>query len=378
MENQVIIKKKIANAQIEERKTDAKRELWLDWLKGVAIVAVILIHVASVGLYQVEKIGRVGGISWSDWLATNFYSGVGRLLLPVFFMATGYLLLARREESLSDFWKKRLGKIMPIWLVWQVIYWWWVGWNTGGGWDWSWPRIWSLMTSPSYYHLWFLSALIILYLVTPILRLFLKNATQTDVFYFLGLWAVLVIGGKTMNYYLGQEIWHFNYLVEYVGYYVIGYYFYRWGKKENIGQQQREKWLGWWLAGLAEMAIVLETAWSSVKAGYFRSYTYDYLSLAVAIGSIGIFMGAQNSEKGLWGKRILGAVSKASLGIYLWHVIVLEILRQSWIKELLGVPLDGTWPNYWLGIPLVGILVVIVSFGLTKITQKIPLLKKLV
>lgn len=379
MEKQVIIKATQAKYpdnknNLSEFKTSRKREVWLDWLKGMSILAIVFVHIASIGLYRVGEIGANGSnISWLDWLATDFYSGVGRLFLPVFFMATGYLLLGRWEESQGEFWKKRLGKIIPIWLVWQIIYWLWINWNTGSALDWG--NVWKLILSPSYYHLWFLNALMMMYLITPPLRIFLKNATRRDVLYVLGLWAILVIGGKTINYYSGQTIWNFNYLVEYIGYYLLGYYFYQWGKN---GQKKSWGYIWWLLALIAGLALVIETAWSSQQAGYFQSYTYDYLSLAVVIGSIGIFAGAQNCENELRGKKILGAISQASLGIYLWHVIILEILRQNWVSQLLGVPLDGTWPNYWLGIPLVGLLVVAISYILTKITQKIPLLKKLV
>src|SRR6267154_32982 len=88
---------------------------WINSLRLIALVAVIVLHTAAIPLEQYGK------IPLNDWLTADLYNALVRFAVPVFVMITGALLL-HREYELGDFLKKRLGRIFTPFLFWSLVY----------------------------------------------------------------------------------------------------------------------------------------------------------------------------------------------------------------------------------------------------------------
>lgn len=85
-----------------------QRIQWIDMVRGIAILCVILCHVTE-NIYQLN----VDSISLLDFPSKIFVFSAftcGRLGVPLFLFISGYLLLDRHYgmEGCCKFWKKNL------------------------------------------------------------------------------------------------------------------------------------------------------------------------------------------------------------------------------------------------------------------------------
>src|SRR5258706_10975281 len=157
---------------------DNPRLEWIDLIRALGAFLVVLAHV--------QYSGNGSG------LIQIYYYALTRVAVPLFFMASGNLLLSKNEPYL-DFFKKRLLKVFIPFVVWSVIYLVWKG-------EALYKPILTILKTyalgiirgPRENHLWFFYELFGLYLFTPILRVFVEKASLKDLSYFCGIWFVLV------------------------------------------------------------------------------------------------------------------------------------------------------------------------------------------
>ena len=88
---------------------------WADSLRAIAIMAVVLLHVSG------PVVGAFPRLSDSAWWTGHALDSLARASVPLFFMLSGALLLGR-HEALSQFFHKRLSKLLPPLVAWSAIY----------------------------------------------------------------------------------------------------------------------------------------------------------------------------------------------------------------------------------------------------------------
>src|SRR5512142_395126 len=112
-----LIEPSTAPAQMPAPVAQPKRPIvyWADLMRVLAIYLVVVIHTSG------QLTGAWGKISLAQWLMADIYGGIARVGVPLFFMLSGFLLLPR-TESLRDFYRKRVLKIVIPFVVWSVIY----------------------------------------------------------------------------------------------------------------------------------------------------------------------------------------------------------------------------------------------------------------
>lgn len=87
----------------------------------------------------------------------------------------------------------------------------------------SFTDIYSTVLKPSYYHLWFLYALIGLYLTVPILRKITNTATNTILFYYCVIWFIAVSLIPLAEKVLGHNSqFDLSSISGFIGYFVLG------------------------------------------------------------------------------------------------------------------------------------------------------------
>ncbi|MBR1761137.1 MAG: acyltransferase family protein [Schwartzia sp.] len=66
---------------------DCKRIIYLDYLRVLAMLAVMILHIACMGFHELDG-------SSLEWQILNFYDGIVRWGVHVFVMSSGKLFLS--------------------------------------------------------------------------------------------------------------------------------------------------------------------------------------------------------------------------------------------------------------------------------------------
>lgn len=93
------------------------RLVYMDWLRVLATIAVVTIHVSAgyVSMLDASNVSR--------WMAGNFYDSFSRASVPIFVMISGALLLrGAKDSSIGEFLKKRASKVIIPFIGWSAIF----------------------------------------------------------------------------------------------------------------------------------------------------------------------------------------------------------------------------------------------------------------
>ncbi len=345
---------------------DSGRLYWIDFIRVVAIFLVVVIHVAADLLYDWGK------VPFSAWMTGNIYDSIARVSVPLLFMVSGALLLGK-NEPMKDFFLKRAMKLAIPFIVWSLVYLFWrCVVNESACTNKIILRLFLL--DGTYYHLWFLYALIGVYLITPLLRPIAASAPRSVLWYFMALWLFFQPGMTLL-----EQAWDLRIGVSvpmatgFIGYFILGYLL------SEVSLSPRSIWIAFivWLTGA--FATAAGTYLMSLQVGEFSEFFYQYLSLNVMLASAGSFLllKSLSGHKSLAHPVTLNLVKKAaaaSFGIYLIHVLVLDIIGGHipliHFNVEMGSPL-------W-SIPLASVIAFVASFCAVYILQKIPFVNRIV
>ena len=332
--------------------------IWLDAARVAAIVAVVLLHVSASVVTQAP----LGSTVW--WVG-NGYDALVRWCVPVFVMVSGALLLdARKTESLATFYRKRAARIALPLLFWSVVY---VLWNYRHAWDQLRPAdvLHSVARGWPHYHLWFLYMLLCLYLFTPFLRIVAWHTSRRDLWWLVGALFVLA----------GVNEWHrvatsggaglfINRFLSYLPYFFCGYL---------LRTAHREVPLPWLVAVFAFSVTATEVGcfWVGRTHGLDKGlYFYGYLSATVIPMSLSaMLMFKRCAWEGACARRAQ-RLSQLTLGAYLVHPILLELLRSIVLQPEQGGVL-------W-SVPGLALVVFAGSLGVAWMFQRMPLLNRMI
>lgn len=297
-----------------------KNEPYLDVLRCLACYLVIGLHSIA------EPLVNKGLFDTRTWWVLNICGGLTRMGVPLFFMISGYLLLSDpRTLDIGTFYKRRLGKLLPPFLVWDVIYF--LKQCADGGVE---PDVQTffrdLAFQGSKYHLWFVYQIIGLYLLMPFLKRIVDQCTTRELVIFLGVVLLQPTLFRLLNL-VQTVVWLniFSTLVEgYAGFLITGYL---------LGSRELSRTARWWIYGLGLVGLV---------GGAWGNYVFsspDHIDLVFNEGySITHFLTSGACfvlAKQLTGKlpqRLLRGTKKVShltYGIYLSHVLLLDLILQN-------------------------------------------------
>ena len=151
--------------------------------------------------------------------------GIISIGVNLFILISGYLLLDK-TESIKTFLKKRLFNIIPLFIIFNVIYTYFYK-----------NSIISLLSGKSIAapHFWYIYMILGLYIITPWLRKVLMYA-EKETLYVIILWFLYNVLNPYLRYFNLIEIPFSNFpITGFLGYYLLGYYFKKYKDKlENI------------------------------------------------------------------------------------------------------------------------------------------------
>jgi len=343
-------------------KIDHARTDWLDFLRIIGSIVVVLLH-ASSHVFYVSDIN-----SWV-WAVHNLYRSALRWAAPIFIMISGALFLdPEREISIRALYRKYIFRIAVALIVWDVFY---AGISTLIS-DGS-LRSFAVYLLRFHYHMWYLLVLLGLYLAVPVLRMITQSMKTTR--YFLGLSlfftfiAPLLLKLPVLNkleYAFGHMDFHLT--LGYSCYFVAGY----WLAKENIPKKARL--LIYVLGAAGAAATMLLTSLATKRAQTVDETYYNNFFIGVMLQAVAVFVFARYDMPRLSRKepviRLKNRAVRCSFGIYMIHPFVILCTEK--------LSLDTGSFNPVAAVPAVSLLVWVLSLLITSVLRKIPFVNKYV
>lgn len=345
---------------MNSRNKTQPRQFWADAMRALSIFLVVLIHTTAKVLYEWDNISEL------SWNFANILSSFSRISIPLFVMISGAFLL-NKKESLLFFLKKRIPRILLPWIFWGTI-------QLLFNYDFSLNNILSgdifnKFATTYFGGFWFMPMILGLYLITPIIKEFVKKATKTEYLYFFSIWFLFASLIPTLNASFGVNIsYQLPPFIEYLGYFVAGYYLVHKVKIPKFKISQIN------ILFIASVFVIALGTYSFTKTNsQFHTSLYEYLSVPVLVASISGYISLKSifqNKAYLPSKKMQNKiikVSNASFGIFLSHSIILEMFARGDF----GFTFHPLTFNPFLALPLTTILVFLSSTLIILNLQKI-------
>lgn len=306
-----------------------RRCAYLDVLRSIAIYLVIGLH--CIGDILEDR----NLFSTPTWWMMDVLSGVVRMGVPLFFMISGFLLLTDpRTDHVGEFYRRRLGKLLPPFLVWDLIYFLHKCY-TEEGWTVNEVGFFRELTGlGSKYHLWFVYQMLALYLLMPFLKKIIDHSTEKELLVFLGVVLLQPTIFRLLNVVQTLVVFGpFLAIVEgYVGFLLAGYLL---GTRELSAKARR--WI--YVLGLVGFVGGAYGNFFRSEAANIRLYGNEGYFITHYMTASACFVLVKQTAEKLpgWLKRVTGKLSGLSYGIYLSHVLVLELVLDTLRQR--GAPL---------------------------------------
>lgn len=334
--------------------------LWAENLRVIATVSVIFLHVSAITVMQYGKVSNL------EWWAANVYDSSVRFCVPIFVMLTGALILPKDYE-LGAFLKNRLIRIVLPFIFWSFVY---IVYKLCLEALWGEkPSLLGLLNEALVliqhgvsFHFWYIYMILEIYLFVPVIGKWVRNCNEKEIIYFLLIWLFTLVFFKPGVLDFVPKI-DLKYFTGYLGYLVLGYYL----AFKQFKSPSAVKLVSKLLVVIGVVITIVGTFLISFYNARFVDVFYLYLSPNVLLASVGVFLFFVNGNKNLNSKRITiirDVINRFSFGIYLIHVLVLDLLDIFGINNNLISPV--------LGIPLITIFCLMLSVGIIFIVNKLP------
>ncbi|GKU76384.1 acyltransferase [Paenibacillus sp. L3-i20] len=320
----------------------------LTTLRIAATFAVVMLHISAGLLFSFEK----NGLEY--WWYGNIVDSFTRWSVPIFFMISGALLLNKVEEA-GYFYRKRLKKIAIPFLFWSLFYLilQYIVHNM------SLSTLMKKAVDAPYYHLWFLFAILGLYLVTPLLQRWMQVTPKGMLFLFIVFWifnsAIIPLFTRFTDLDIRFRV---PLAIEYIGYFVMGHYLEKYKPKLTA-----------WLFPIGLVITIFGTYYlTAMNDGMFDRFFYGYFTLNVLLMSVGIFVFFQKHPIKIPFQAFL---DKYSFGVFLVHALILTLLNQK-------LHINATFVHPVVGIVVTMSITLPISYLIIWAISKVPYLKRII
>lgn len=356
----------LENGTIKSKATN--RIYYLDVLRVIACLAVVMIHSSS------QYVSRDFG-SLNFWVA-NICDGLSRIGVPLFVMISGAVML---DENYSYTAKKLINhikKMIVFFVFWSGIYCI-IFQVIDKIINHKAIRISDIMGSfvRGHFHLWYVYLIIGLYLIVPLLRLWVKRENKKYVEYFIILSVIFTflvpqIISLCSNFtnileplsVIIEKKLYLEYVGGYTAYFLLGWYLHSFDvKNKNVI----------YILGIISLIVTVFGTYALSSAKGKSLPLYDYLYLNILLQAVMTFQFIKSMLINTKGdNKFVNIISKNSLGIYAVHIAVITALQK--VTEMIGID------SAIIKIPFVFLLTFVISTLVTYILGKIPILKRIV
>ncbi|WP_413736307.1 acyltransferase [Sodalis sp. RH21] len=300
-----------------------KRIFWIDNLRALACMMVIMIHTTTFYVTHGMEIGEY------NWLLANVLNSASRVAVPLFFMISGFLFFGERPAGKKHFLRVGLCLLFYslVGLLYMTLF---TPINVKLALE-------GMLQKPIFYHLWFFYAVIVIYLLSPLVQV--KPVSAGYITAAILLLAVVAnpntvplhLGRMTLlpvNLFIGGDTFY------YILYAILG---------RAIGMLDLP---GKMIPFLAAAVFVITAALVAVGTkkqliinGDFADTYYLYCGPLVFVGAVALFI----LFKQTCCRRSyppLRLISRYSLAIYGFHAFIIHYMRTHGLDVKAYPPLD--------------------------------------
>lgn len=348
-----------------------QRNYSYDIIRIIAVIAVVTIHSCSPLLMRTE-------FQSAEFTLGNFLDSFARIAVPLFLMISGSLMLDEEKSVPTKKLIKSAGNIYFLLLCWSALY------------AISFKFIYPIVTNKAFdfkalikafinghYHLWYLFMIAGLYLLTPVLRAFIKKENSKLIGYFLLLSIFFYLSPIFLNVFFNMVLpfkniyknyvasFKFTYTNEFLFYYISGWFI----TNVKIEKKYRAILYAFGIIGL--LITFLGTQIMPPKDENFTTF-YSTAMLNVVVFALAVFMFFYNMFKDSSFEKsgkLIKTLSALTFGVYLIHPFFLFAVR-TLITDKMTVSALSYAIDFFSALVL--------SFAASFIMSKIPLIKKLI
>lgn len=337
-----------------------KRIIYLDYLKIIAGIFVVLIHVCS----QYWEYLPLNSI---DFKVLTCLDSICRCCVPIYFMVSGALFLNDEKSfTIKEILKKYALKMLLVFIFWNIIY-----------------SILSILIikgssinlesiitifkstllGNGIYHLTFLVTIIGFYLCVPILKLITKKENKKLLQYLIIILFIFTSVNLLTKSLIDIRISYPLVFSSFILYFILGYYL-------NTFEIDKRRRIIIYIVGLISLflTMILTINYSS-SINKASELFFKYLSPNVVLYSTSVFLLFKN-KKNLKENKIISTMANLYFGIYLVHGLVLGFYLKLGLFNL-------NLPKYLLVIVLF-VIIYLTSLLVSFIISKIPVIKKII
>lgn len=295
------------------------------------------------------------------------YKALSSWAVPVFFIITGYLLLDR-DDRIFSFYGSRLKKLLPSFLFYAAVF------SllreiTNTKTVFSFFPVLKGFLLQNYQHLWFMSAMIGIYIAMPFLRKIFMHSTKQEKQVFLVIWGGLftVLPTVTLDFGLVADVTRKYQLYPFLGF--IGYVFLGGYLKTCVVSKRTKPLMYFFIStGLIVLCTLAYQAYTETATGLF----YSRRSLFVFVCALSLFLMLKDMPIACCRKLIL-EIAGCSYGIYLLHPLYYRVFEYAF-----GYNTANAFSGIWIGAPVSALLIFGLSFLTIKYGRRIKYLKSVI
>ena len=317
-----------------DKNQEKERLLWLDLVRSIAIVGVIMCHVVGdVYGFNLQSMQSEGVLSR---MFAFLVLSIGRIGVPFFLLTTGYLMLDKtyNDDSIRKFWKTKGVGLLLATEVWIVVY------NLFHCWFQETTFSFSalikemlFLKSSTMNHMWYMPMILGMYLLLPLVANALGTVQVKTIevpffitaILFLGIPSVVVLC-SIWNIPLGGTLISSGFSGGVYGIYIVAGYLI---KKDELKRFSTTV-LGIVAGGCAVVAVSVQLY--AYESGVVYNIFYSHIVLLVSGMSLfELFSRMQSVPM----KKSIGIISKYSFAIYLVHNPVNMFLQRvfEWLDD---------------------------------------------
>ncbi len=350
-------------------KNTTAHKLYIDVLRTLAALGVIFVHTYKDGhLLFLEYNSE--SVSFYLYMCISIFSSC---FVPVFFMISGALLLDRKE-SVRYVWKHRIARVALVLLVFSFInyilqiY---LGTEDGFSLSYFFLRLYKNYWNYSY---WFLYSYIAFLIFLPLIQAAVPGLNNSH-FLYLIIIMICYTGVYPLLrwYYLADR-------------YNLSPYFNIWWACENIViypltgyyidsririSNKRLPFL--WISSCLCLAVCSLTTVSKYTLLKSAEYSTEYWDCFAIVYAAALFLTIRNILSSISVPatltKLITITGRDSFGVYLFHVMVMDILQNTGILDFFRKTLHI---NYMLSAWIYAAVIFCISLALTEIFRKLP------
>ncbi len=323
--------------------TQSERVEYLDILRALSMLSVVFLHTEAGNLWA--------NYGSAVWHVSNVLVAVMNTSVPIFFMISGAMLLdSPKTLELGYTLKRRVPRVLVPFVLWSLIYvayYLAVSWKMNGSPDISAAidRLKYFPSRPTSGHLWFMYALIPLYILSPLIKKMTDSLDRRLIIYLAAIWVFFSSLLPTLAALLPEAYRPFVvlnrsydlfFLAGYAGYFIIGHYMVK-----ATWRVPRKLLVAVIVVDTA--VISLGTWWKAESTGAYSEAFTIYEGVFTLILTMAIFLLFKDMRADRTLGRVAGPVLRfivpLTFGVYLMHRLVVDTLS----KVFHWWPMESVW-----------------------------------